>query len=157
MTTIVHPSPLDWVRSYRQRRRKELGSEETFPQHVRRLWAVSGFAKHRRWTTEALEQALVQVADEPVPEPPTTVKPAPTIRTIRPIARKRLRSSPRPLTPRPVQPLPDQATCKDCGPVLPGWRRCGRCEPCRLKRARITARERKRRQRKLGLVDMSRL
>ena len=59
---------LDWVREYRQLRRRNLPTEETFQKRQRVLFRISGYVKWRGWTREQLEEALAIVATESVPK-----------------------------------------------------------------------------------------
>ncbi len=49
---------------------------------------------------------------------------------------------------KPPKRPPDVPHCSDCGAVLPSDRKWGRCERCKDKQNRQTARDRKRKQRR---------
>ena len=150
MTTSIYPSPhapLEWVRSYRRRRRRQLGSEEAFQRHVRILWRHSGYVRHKGWKVDELTAALGQVKDEPVPE----ARPGQVEGGTAASAKR-----------RSTQAMPQRAIgtgrrCIDCGEALPADRqRKGRCERCRECRARGTARRRMRRHRAEQTVEDAR-
>ena len=143
---------LDWVREYRQLRRRDLPSEEAFQKRQWILFRVSGYVKWRGWTREQLEEALAIVASEPVPKP-VKIKPIP-LRATKPSKNGgmgtpgrgvgwdkesliALKTAPILSTRKPKVP---RIRCKDCGKLLPEGRRCGRCDRCK----RIKARESKR-------------
>ena len=128
---------MEWVRQYRRRRRAKLGSEERFGLHARRLFRVSEFVRHKGWKLAELEEALGAVADEPVCGSDAANATRIGGRYDQPGTRG-----------RDLRPPASGRRCIDCGSLLPPYRqRRGRCEPCRRRRARQTARLRMRRQR----------
>ena len=149
-----HATILDWIREYRQLRRRDLPSEEALQKYQRVLFRVSGYVKWRGWTREQLEEALGIVATEPLPKPLKTKPKVPKVKRAATTARRGYGSpwlgigvrkeSLLALESAPIfgirkQKIP-RVHCKDCGRLLPAGRRCGRCDVCK----RINARESKR-------------
>ena len=134
----VPASPPEWVRRYRQRRRRQLGSEEAFRRHVRIVWKHSGFVKQKGWKPEQLAAALDQVEGEST----AGSKRDPAGEVAADDHDEPQASESAPLAPGPGR------RCIGCGAHLPADRqRTGRCQPCRQRRQRETARDRKRHQR----------
>ena len=140
MTTTASSAPrtiLEWVRAHRRRRRKQLGSEEAFRRHLRILLRMSAFTRHRGWKSADLEDALEVVEAEPIDEPVPDGQASGDAEGDRRDPPDRCARSPG-----------SGRQCIDCASLLPaGRRRRGRCESCRQKRARETARHRMRRRR----------
>ena len=70
MADMTYETPqtiLDWVRQYHQRRRKQLGSEDTFQRHVRCVFRFSGFVKHRGWQLATWKRHLRSRRTSPSP------------------------------------------------------------------------------------------
>ena len=147
-----HVTVQDWVREYRQLRRRDLLSEEAFHKRQRVLFRVSSYVKWRGWTGNELEEALAVVATEPVPELLKTKQKA--VRTTKPARHRgmgnpgrgvgRDKESLTALETAPIlgirKPKVIRVHCKDCGKLLPPGRRCGCCDWCK----RIKACESKR-------------
>ena len=135
--SAVPQTILEWVRRHRLRRRAQFGGEQAFRQYMRWLFRASRFVRYKGWKPAELAQALETVSKEPIHEPDAVDPSMVDGRHARPGTRGRRSRSP-----------VSGRQCIDCGCLLPAdRRRRGRCEPCRQRRARRTARQRMRQHR----------
>lgn len=149
----------EWLREYRQRRRRNLGTDSAFEKHMRILFQVSRYVKLQGWKMADLETELEALRGQAIPEPmPPRVRVVADARVPkRPIVA--LSEARQPSDGRSWREAPSWQNeesdfdingpiCPDCGEALPSWRKCGRCGLCGPRHRRKMARERKRRERR---------